>query len=215
MDRISHGVDFATPDRNGPAPVHGGEKSFDVEGRLPLCFAMEKAKSVKSSYTPPTATKSNAADGDRGLEEVNCAKPVTRLRGKEKKEAPVIRWCWGFLSCAPFHVTGSGGFDPAVGPVERWGGMVHRGQNLLSRGNYRSVRALLSGPFRTSRSLAAKHVGRKEIICAPSFSRRPRRIATSAVASCDSRRSSQPTEPLNWRTRFSSASRADGSGYIL
>ena len=147
MDRISHGVDFATPDRNGPAPVHGGEKSFDVEGRLPLCFAMEKAKSVKSSYTPPTATKSNAADGDRGLEEVNCAKPVTRLRGKEKKEAPVIRWCWGFLSCAPFHVTGSGGFDPAVGPVERWGGMVHRGQNLLSRGNYRSVRALLSGPF--------------------------------------------------------------------
>ena len=76
---------------------------------------MEKAKSVKSSYAPPTATKPNAADGDRGFEEVYCAKPVTRLRGKEKKEASVIRWCWGFLSCALFHVTDSGGFDPAVG----------------------------------------------------------------------------------------------------
>jgi hypothetical protein len=63
-------------------------KVLDVEGRLPLCFAMEKAKSVKSSYTPPTATKPNAADGDRGLEEVNCAKPVTRLRGKEKERSP-------------------------------------------------------------------------------------------------------------------------------
>ena len=105
-------------------------------------------------------------------------------------------------------------------------GMVHRDQKLLSRGNYRSVRALLrcgrddnakrSGfqsnlsigtlsrvPFPGSEACRAKG-----ILCAPSFSRRPRRIATSAVANCDSRRSSQPTKPLIWRKRYSSAQSA-------
>src|SRR5665647_3172533 len=45
-----------------------------------------------------------------------------------------------------------------------------------------SSRALNSIPF----PRLPKRVGRKEIICAPSLSRRPRRAATSAVASCGS-----------------------------
>ena len=58
--------------------------------------------------------------------------------------------------------------------------------------------SFMTGPFRASRSLAPKHVGRKEIICAPSFSRRPRRIATSAVASCELKKVESANRELDW-----------------
>jgi hypothetical protein len=59
-----------------------------------------------------------------------------------------------------------------------------------------------SGSFRVSRSLAPKHVGRKEILCARLSSRRPRRTATFVVVSCDSSRLSQPIVLLIWTARY-------------
>src|SRR5208282_938995 len=48
------------------------------------------------------------------------------------------------------------------------------------------IQTFQSGPFRAPRFLVPKHLGRKEITCAPSSSRRRRRTATSVVASSDS-----------------------------
>src|ERR1017187_9420157 len=48
-----------------------------------------------------------------------------------------------------------------------------------------------------------------EIPCAPLSSRRPRRTATNAVASCDSSRLSAPTTHLIWTSRYWSARSAD------
>jgi hypothetical protein len=72
-----------------------------------------------------------------------------------------------------------------------------------------SIGTLSSAPFPHSEACRAKGNHMRTLVQPPAG-----HAATSAVANCDSNKLSHPTAPLIW-TKYSSASRADGSGSIL